>query len=42
MFYIGGAGKKKAVKEIFKVPKSENIDKDDDDDAISERSRSRS
>jgi len=42
MFYLGGASKKKAVKEIFKVPKSDNDDKEDEDDAISERSRSRS
>ena len=32
MFYIGGAGKKKALREIFKVSKSDNVDKDNDKD----------
>jgi hypothetical protein len=47
MFYIGGAGKKKALREIFKVPKSDNVDEDKDkeddrEDDINQRARSRS
>ena len=45
MFYIGGAGKKKAVREILTIrqePKDRDRDRDDDDDDDRERSRSRS
>jgi hypothetical protein len=40
MFYIGGAGKKKAVKDIFNVSKSNNDeDKDKEDDLACHLSR---